>query len=241
MDYNNNATINSNKKIRNKNNISNGDNKQNQTDRNTATNGENISPIAKCKLLQHIYNNKQIIVFGSIHKEEFFHLVWQYTMIAKKINCIAIFVPRYVSDSYKLAEIMRNNNLTVTLWSSINYNNIDTNDVIIVDELGVLMNIYNICNMAVVCGSFAENIGGHNPIEPIVFSKITFIGEHCCKCQDLVTSLLNNDAVVQTRFLYEDILKYTSNATIRDKLIANGVQFIEKNIGAVNRIFNFIF
>ncbi len=213
--------------------------KQNQT--NSIIDRQNISPVVKCKLLQQMYNGKHIIVFGSIHKEEFFHLVWQYTMIARKLDCIAIFVPRYVEDCYKLAEITHNNGLSTTIWSDLDYNNNYTSDVIIVDEIGVLMYMYYICNTAVVCGSFAENIGGHNPIEPIAFSKLTFIGQHCNKCRDLVDALLNNNAIVQTKFLYEDMLEYLNNTATKNKLIANGTQFIENNTGAVNRIYNFIF
>ncbi len=43
------------------------------------------------------------------------------------------------------------------------------NDVILVDKMGELVNIYAISDVVLLGGSFREGIGGHNPLEPAHF------------------------------------------------------------------------
>ncbi|NWF67015.1 MAG: lipid IV(A) 3-deoxy-D-manno-octulosonic acid transferase [Campylobacterales bacterium] len=50
-------------------------------------------------------------------------------------------------------------------------------DIILVDILGELINIYAITDMVILGGSFVK-IGGHNPLEPAFFNTIIITGEY---------------------------------------------------------------
>ena len=47
----------------------------------------------------------------------------------------------------------------------------------VLDTLGELVNLYAICDIAVLCGSFIEGIGGHNPVEIAHFNKPIISGK----------------------------------------------------------------
>jgi 3-deoxy-D-manno-octulosonic-acid transferase len=53
-----------------------------------------------------------------------------------------------------------------------------SSDMILVDAMGELNNIYNISDIAILGGAFAENVGGHNPLEPAYFGCKIITGKH---------------------------------------------------------------
>ena len=168
---------------------------------------QNVLPeVAKCKLLKQNYGDRKIIVFGSIHRAEFFHLLWQYSLISKKINCIGIFAPRYLNESAELERQSREAGFNTIYWSD--FCGGDIGNLVIINEMNVLPKLYKICDFAVICGSFADKIGGHNPMESIVFAKPTFIGNYCCKSQDFVNQLINEGVLTQTQDIYHVVVDY---------------------------------
>jgi len=49
-------------------------------------------------------------------------------------------------------------------------------DVVLIDKIGELVNIYSICDLVILGGSFV-NVGGHNPLEPAFFNKPIISGK----------------------------------------------------------------
>ncbi len=49
--------------------------------------------------------------------------------------------------------------------------------VVLVDKLGELVNFYQLADVAVLCGSFEDGIGGHNPLEAAQFGTSIVSGE----------------------------------------------------------------
>ena len=190
--------------------------------------------VAKCKLLKKICENRKIILFGSIHSEEFFHLIWQYIMLSKKINLIAIFAPRHLEEVEKLENLLMQNNITTIKWSNF-CGNIE-NNAIIIDTIGELSKIYNICDIAIVCGSFVNNIGGHNPLEPISLKKITFIGQYYDKCANVIEPLLQHNAIIKTNHLYFDVIKFLKDLQLQQHVINSGIKFLEQNSNIDDKI-----
>ncbi|MGB5867277.1 MAG: 3-deoxy-D-manno-octulosonic acid transferase, partial [Arcobacteraceae bacterium] len=50
-------------------------------------------------------------------------------------------------------------------------------DIIVVDVMGELINIYAISDVVILGGGFIKTAGGHNPIEPAFFNNIVLSGE----------------------------------------------------------------
>ena len=51
-------------------------------------------------------------------------------------------------------------------------------DMILVDVMGELNNIYKISDIAVLGGAFKDDVGGHNPLEPAHFGCKIITGTH---------------------------------------------------------------
>ena len=199
--------------------------------------------IVKCKLLRETYKDKKIIVFGSIHSKEFFYVLWQYSMMLKKINCIGIFVPRYINESNALEKLALGSNFNPIYWDDLK--NDDNNkkkeeNLIIVNKMNILQSLYKVCDVAVVCGSFADGIGGHNPIESVVFGKPTFVGKYCSKSQDLIDQLLLGNVIIQTMNLCENILPFISDEKKKNKLENDVNSFFKKHENVSEKIINYI-
>lgn len=194
----------------------------------------------KFELLKKQISNQRVVVYGSPHKEEFFYLVWQQTMLMRKTltGCVGIFVPRYMEEVQELVDLFRKNDIEPLLYSELAEKKLA--QVIIVDKMGLLLKLYELGDFAVVCGNFAEHIGGHNPIEPVALSKPTLVGPYCEKSKDIVATLLAENAVIQTMTVCEDIDLLIKNDKI-DAMKANCKRFMEKNGGAVEKIFESIF
>ena len=51
-------------------------------------------------------------------------------------------------------------------------------DIILCDKMGELINLYKISDIVLLCGSFVDKIGGHNPLEPAFFGCRIISGEY---------------------------------------------------------------
>ncbi len=51
-------------------------------------------------------------------------------------------------------------------------------DVVLIDAMGELINIYAVSDVVLLGGSFVPNVGGHNPLEPAAFGCKIISGKH---------------------------------------------------------------
>lgn len=196
------------------------------------------SIIAKCKLLSKNKENRKIIVFASIHESEFLHIIWQYSVLLKKINCIGVFVPRHIEKNEILSKEFYKNDINFTFFSDFCGGNFA--NTIIVDQFGILNYIYNICDYAVVCGSFSADIGGHNPLESIALNKPTIIGKFCHKNNNIVNDLLRHKALIQTSNISAEILNLIKNKDLETELVNNGKKLLSANNNTVDKILHYL-
>ena len=155
-------------------------------------------------------------------------------MILKKLNCVGIFVPRYIHQCEFLKKQAMDANFKQVYWDDF-YGSSDEN-FIIVNKMNILQNLYKICDIAVIGGSFAEKNGGHNPLESIVFNKPTFTGKYCHKCQNLINELLNNNVIFQTSNLSKEILDFLQQTKNKQALEDNVRAFFKKHTNVANKI-----
>lgn len=69
--------------------------------------------------------------------------------------------------------------------------------VLMVDSIGHLAELYALCDLAVVGGSFSD-YGGHNPLEPAYYGKPVLIGPHHSSCAALVQELVSWGGILVT-------------------------------------------
>ncbi len=82
----------------------------------------------------------------------------------------------------------------------LSYNRVSRNfsfnyDIILIDKMGELINIYAISDIVFLCGSFIDGIGGHNPIEPAYFNCKIVSGEYYFNQKTLYSFVKNIEIV----------------------------------------------
>ncbi|WP_236618641.1 hypothetical protein [Lebetimonas sp. JH292] len=51
-------------------------------------------------------------------------------------------------------------------------------DLILINKMGELINLYQVADIVILGGSFVDNVGGHNPIEAAYFNKPIISGKY---------------------------------------------------------------
>jgi len=110
-------------------------------------------------------SNDTLITAGSTHEKEEELILNSYDREYGKL----VIVPRHPERFEKVAKLIeeftQKNSLTFHRFSQ---KEDFSSDIILVDKLGELNNIYAISDIVILGGAFA-NVGGHNPVEPAYF------------------------------------------------------------------------
>ncbi len=154
----------------------------------------NIKVIGNIKLAQKITVTKEYpkpkglsLVGGSTHEGEEKILLEAFLDFkrAHKEEMRLIIVPRHPERFETVSKMMQayadEHSLSFARFSQSTA--LDT-DLILVDKMGELNNIYAISDIAVLGGAFAP-IGGHNPLEPIAFGCKVISGKKIFNQQEL--------------------------------------------------------
>jgi len=127
----------------------------------------NIKTYFNPKITTHYRPQKKLIVIASTHKNE-------EELILKNLpkGYQVVVAPRHPERFDEVEEILKK-------FGEVN--KIDKNlngDLILCNKMGELINLYAIADYVILGGSFVDNIGGHNPIEPAYFNKPIISGPY---------------------------------------------------------------
>jgi len=152
---------------------------QSEADKNRflALGAKNIEVVGNIKLAAKISKTKtyekpeeELIVAGSTHEGEEESVLKSFVEYKKQSDSKLIIVPRHPERFESVYELIlkysTENDLSVSRFSQ---NKEFNTDIILVDAMGELNNIYAISDIAIVGGAFKDGIGGHNPLEPAFF------------------------------------------------------------------------
>ena len=162
---------------------------QSEADKNRflALGAKNIEVIGNIKLAGEIQKSKEyvkpkceVIVAGSTHPGEEESVLKSFIEYRKQENdAKLIVVPRHperFNDVWQLmSDYADKNSLSISKFSK----NVDfKTDLVLVDAMGELNNIYAISDIAILGGAFRDDVGGHNPLEPAYFGCKIITGKH---------------------------------------------------------------
>ncbi len=162
---------------------------QSEADKNRfiALGAKNIEVIGNIKLAGEIKHTKEyekpkceVIVAGSTHPSEEESVLKSFVEYRKQLSdAKLIVVPRHperFSDVWQLMnDYADKNELSISRFSETTA--FDT-DLVLVDAMGELNNIYAISDIAILGGAFRDDVGGHNPLEPAHFGCKIITGKH---------------------------------------------------------------
>ena len=98
-------------------------------------------------------------------------------------------------------------------------------EIIVVDRLGELVNLYAISDIVVLGGSLVPKIGGHNPLEPAFFHTRLISGKHIFNQQALFVCV-QNAKLIESSELTQTLLEYESLLPASVEFRANALEEI---------------
>ena len=161
---------------------------QSEADKNRfiALGARNIEVIGNIKLAGVINKTKdyekpkqELIVAGSTHDGEEESVLKSFVEYRKQSDAKLVIVPRHPERFESVYELMKDYASRYDLsLSRFSQDNKFTSDMILVDAMGELNNIYAISDIAILGGAFRDDVGGHNPLEPAHFGCKIITGKH---------------------------------------------------------------
>jgi len=161
---------------------------QSDADKNRflALGARNIKVIGNIKLAGEIKKtitykkpDIELIVAGSTHDGEEESVLNSFIEYKKQNDATLVIVPRHPERFEEVYNLMKQyssiHNLTISKFSESK--SFET-DLVLVDTMGELNNIYAISDIAILGGAFRDDIGGHNPLEPAFFGCKIITGKH---------------------------------------------------------------
>ncbi len=146
--------------------------------------------------------NRVLITAGSTHENEEKLILEAY----KKEQGILVIVPRHPERFNKVYNLIKEyaskNDFTFHKYSE--QQNLNS-DVILVDKMGLLVNIFAISDVVILGGAF-EKIGGHNPVEPAFFNCKLISGKEIFNQKSLF-ECVNNYYIIEKEELKDYLEK----------------------------------
>ncbi len=120
-------------------------------------------------------------------------------------------------------------------------NNYSDEKVIIVDSIGILLTLYTYADIAYVGGSFKQNI--HNVLEAAVYGTPVLFGPKIENSQEAQTLTKIGGGIVinNKKQAYQKMRKLFSDDKMRKEAGNISAEFVQKNIGATNKILEAIY
>lgn len=132
---------------------------------------------------------KKVITLASTHEGEESGLL---NALERVENAMLIVVPRHperFEEVKKLCEAYaKKYDLSYKYLSKDGFCECD---ILVCDTLGELINIYAITDITILCGSFVDGIGGHNPLECAFFDNVIISGKYIFNQKTLYPSVEN--------------------------------------------------
>lgn len=151
---------------------------------------------------------RPVWVAGSTHPgEEAVVLGAQAALVKSFPNLLLVLAPRHPTRTADIERLCAGAGLTAARWSDGAPGAVAP-QVLLVDEMGRLAQLYGIADVAVLCGSFTP-IGGHNPIEAALHGVPMLMGPHRF-----------NWVEVERRFKARGCLGYVAADTLADAVAA---------------------
>ncbi len=144
--------------------------------------------------------NEVLITAGSTHKNEEELILNAFDRKFGKLVIVPRHPERFKKVDLLINDFIKDKNLTYHKFSQ---KEDFSSDIVLVDKLGELNNIYSISDVVILGGAF-ENIGGHNPVEPAFFNCKIISGENIFNQKSLF-ECVNNYTIIKNNELKETL------------------------------------
>ena len=153
---------------------------------------------------------------------------------ATMTNALLIIAPRKPQRFDDVERLARQAGWNVARRTELRVDAEPRHDVVVLDTIGELAQLYQVATAVFVGGSLVDS-GGHNILEPAVFGKPIVFGPYMQNFAEIAQTFLDNDAAVQVRSgreLDSVLLDLLGDPVRRARLGAAARALVEANRGA---------
>ena len=152
-------------------------------------------------------------------------------------SALVVLAPRQPERFAEAERIAREAGFVATRRSDLPIDAEPRADVVVLDTIGELAQLYQVATAVFVGGSLADH-GGHNILEPAIFGKPIVFGPHMQNFKEIADAFVANDAAIQVRSeqeLEEALLTLLTDPVRRARLGAAARALVEANRGAKDK------
>ncbi len=193
----------------------------------------NIEVIGNIKLAQlpkvnvNLVKPKQVVITAaSTHENEEKLILEAFKKEQGKLIVVPRHPERFEKVHLEILEFIKDKNISYERYS--NKESFES-DIILVDKMGILNDIYAISDVVILGGAF-EKIGGHNPIEPAFFGCKIISGKNIFNQKSLFDCIKNYSLIEN-----DELGSYLDNLSNLEKPILTKAGSIEPIIKEINR------
>src|SRR5213593_527569 len=141
--------------------------------------------------------NRTVIVAGSTLKGEEAAVLRAFVRVKSALpSALCVLAPRQPERFGEVERLARDVGFVVMRRTELPIDAEPRADVIVLDTIGELAQLYQLATAVFVGGSLADH-GGHNILEPAVFGKPIVFGPHMQNFKEIADAFITNDAAVQ--------------------------------------------
>ncbi len=181
---------------------------------------------------------RPVIVAGSTMRGEELPVLQAFRRIkATQSQALLILAPRHADRFTEVMHIARGEGFATARRTELGIDSEPRADVVVLDTIGELAQIYQIATVAFVGGSLVPT-GGHNILEPAVYGRPVVFGPSMSNFEEIAQLFLANGAAVQVQTpqeLEDTLIALTADPVRRAGLGAAARALVEANRGAVTR------
>ena len=185
-----------------------------------------------------VSSHRTVVVAGSTMRGEETAVLQAFRKIkATQTHAIAIIAPRQPERFSEVERLSRDAGFVTIRRSELPIDAEPRADVVVLDTIGELAQLYQLATVVFVGGSLADH-GGHNILEPAIFGKPIIFGPHMQNFREIAEVFVLNDAAIQVhteRELDNAILSLVRDPVQRAGLGAAARALVEANRGAKDK------
>jgi 3-deoxy-D-manno-octulosonic-acid transferase len=182
--------------------------------------------------------NRVVLVFGSTVKGEESAVLKAFARVKLTVpSALAIIAPRQPERFVEVERMAREAGFATVRRSNLPIDAEPKADVVVLDTLGELAQVYQLATAVFVGGSLVDH-GGHNILEPAAFGKPIVFGPHMHNFAEIADTFVTKLAGIQVQSdhdLEDAMLSLVTDPVRRARLGAAARALVEANRGAKDK------